>query len=227
MKILSFDTSSKILSVSISEDDNLIAQKISTEENKHVEMLFSYVGRLFQELSLSYDNIDMISANIGPGNFTGLRAGLAAVQGICLVKNIVFMPVNTMEAFFMKYKSNIDKNLFKEVIVLLDAKRNELFTQKFSIDELVVGKPTLMKEDEVERLFQKNIAFLSNKYLKIFEEQNKLNYSYVNTNDDKAELIKACDISLTALFKKKLGYEFGQAKPLYMREADAKISIKQ
>ena len=79
MKILAVDTSSKICSVAILEDDNVLLEKSTDDEKTHSQNLMPLIDELFKETNLSLENIDLLACCQGPGSFTGIRIGIATM----------------------------------------------------------------------------------------------------------------------------------------------------
>ena len=69
MKILALDTSSKICSVSILEDTNIIIEKHSDDEKTHSQKLMPLVDKLFKESNIQLKDINLLSCCIGPRLF--------------------------------------------------------------------------------------------------------------------------------------------------------------
>ena len=66
MKILAIDTSSKICSVSILEDKNLIIEKHNNDEKTHSQKLMPLIDEIFKESKYKLDDIDLLACCIGP-----------------------------------------------------------------------------------------------------------------------------------------------------------------
>ncbi|MGH9390705.1 MAG: tRNA (adenosine(37)-N6)-threonylcarbamoyltransferase complex dimerization subunit type 1 TsaB, partial [Vicinamibacteria bacterium] len=49
---------------------------------RHAEALLPTIDELLRLLSLSLERIDGFAVAVGPGSFTGLRIGIAAVEGL-------------------------------------------------------------------------------------------------------------------------------------------------
>ena len=64
MKILALDTSSKICSVSILEDTNIIIEKHSDDEKTHSQKLMPLVDSLFKESDINLQDVNLLSCCI-------------------------------------------------------------------------------------------------------------------------------------------------------------------
>lgn len=85
MLILSIDSSQPVGSVTLARADNHGFKVIETAEahgGKFSAQLIPTVKRLLEKHSLSKQQINVIAAASGPGTFTGLRVGLAAVKAL-------------------------------------------------------------------------------------------------------------------------------------------------
>lgn len=76
MKVLGFDTSTMTTSVSIIEDENMLALYSLQGSVYHSESLSDMVNNILNKFDFDLSQIDLISVGIGPGSFTGIRIGL-------------------------------------------------------------------------------------------------------------------------------------------------------
>ncbi len=90
--------------------------------------------------------VDGIAISIGPGSFTGLRIGLAAVKALSYAWGVPIIGVPTLEALSMNFP-------FERVLTMLDAQRDCAYFQFFertkALDEVKVGSiERIMSEAE-------------------------------------------------------------------------------
>lgn len=64
MKILALDTSSKICSVCLLEDKNLIMEKHNDDEKTHSQKLMPLVDNLFKESDINLQDLNLLSCCI-------------------------------------------------------------------------------------------------------------------------------------------------------------------
>jgi tRNA threonylcarbamoyladenosine biosynthesis protein TsaB len=84
MKILAFDTAFAAVSAAVSVDGAVRAWRRTETPRGHAELLLPMLAEVLGEAGLSARDLDRIATNRGPGHFTGLRAGIAAAQGLAL-----------------------------------------------------------------------------------------------------------------------------------------------
>lgn len=125
MKILAIDTSSKICSVAILEDNELIMEKHIDDGTTHSEKLMPMINNILDECNLTLSNLDLLACSIGPGSFTGVRIGVSTVKAFCDVTNIPIASVSSLEG--LAY--NCLNSNYKETLIcsLIDAKNDNVY----------------------------------------------------------------------------------------------------
>ena len=82
MKILAIDTSSKICSVAVLENDQLVDEINLDNGLTHSENLMPILAELLNKNALKLADFDLISCCTGPGSFTGIRIVGASVEAL-------------------------------------------------------------------------------------------------------------------------------------------------
>ena len=169
MYILGIETSTKTGSVAIVSEDGVIAQYSLNIEVTHSERLMSTVDRVLTDTGFQMADMDGYAVAIGPGSFTGLRIGLAAVKGLALVtgKPVAAVPTLKALAWNLPYAAY-------PVCPMLDARKNEVYAATYRFegtalvhvmtDEVIslsrlsgrISEKTLFT-GEASRLFHKDI----------------------------------------------------------------------
>ncbi len=96
--ILAIDTSSAWCSVALSLTDAaplVRHQKVSAGAS---QLLLPWVEELLSEASIGLSALDAIAIDHGPGAFTGVRLGVAAVQGLAIAARLPVLPVASLDA---------------------------------------------------------------------------------------------------------------------------------
>lgn len=160
MKILGIDTSTEVLGLAITEDDNLISEARYVIKRAHAERLITAVADLLSASRLALDDLEGISISIGPGSFTGLRIGLAAVKGLVFGRNIPVAGVSTLEVL-----AHCGRFWNGEIRPLIRAQADEAYTAAFREDggELVMKQGArLIAMDELETVVaEKTLLIIS------------------------------------------------------------------
>ena len=82
MKIIAFETATPASSVAIGEDGLLSGMSVNLDRRGHVGFLVPALDLVLSRAGWEPRDIDIVTVDIGPGPFTGLRAGIATAQAM-------------------------------------------------------------------------------------------------------------------------------------------------
>ncbi len=82
MKILAIDTATSASSVALGDEDQLAALSVRVDRRGHGGFLVPAIDFCFQTAGWKPADIDVVAVDIGPGLFTGIRAGISTAQAI-------------------------------------------------------------------------------------------------------------------------------------------------
>src|SRR5439155_18468782 len=98
MIILGVDTSLPVLSVALIHDDALLGAVSLEGKSSRNERLLPAIDWLLSETGIERQAIELFAVTRGPGSFTGVRIGLATVQGLALPSGRPVCAMSTHEA---------------------------------------------------------------------------------------------------------------------------------
>ena len=139
MKILAVDTSATSASVCVAQENKIIGEFSINTALTHSQTLIPMIEQLAEKTGVTLDNIDAIAVNAGPGSFTGVRIGVAAVKGIAFSRNIPCVSVSTLES--MAYNM-LDNDCI--ICSVMDARCSQVYNSLFRVKD---GKVTRLIED--------------------------------------------------------------------------------
>jgi tRNA threonylcarbamoyladenosine biosynthesis protein TsaB len=96
--ILSLDTTSRAGSVAVVRDDAVLADIAGDPATTHGQRLPGDIMRTLDAAGVAVDEIDLLAVAAGPGSFTGLRVGIASMQGLAFARGLRIVPISTLEA---------------------------------------------------------------------------------------------------------------------------------
>ena len=126
MLILALDTATEQGSLALAADDRLLAEKFFYSPGTYLQHLLPGVEELFQDAGRSLKELEAIAVSQGPGNFTGLRIGLATAKGLAWALDCPLVPVPTLAAI-----AGQGPHQDYPTAVLMDAKRGEVYLGLF------------------------------------------------------------------------------------------------
>jgi tRNA threonylcarbamoyladenosine biosynthesis protein TsaB len=154
--ILALDTSSAAGSVAIVRDGAVIVEREGDGSRTHGERLPLELMAILREAGLSLADIDSFAVVTGPGSFTGLRVGIATIQGLALAQRKRVAPVSTFESLSFRLKaeatypgtSDLEPRASELFGIWIDAHRREVYAALYSPDgRTTLDAPTSLSPD--------------------------------------------------------------------------------
>ena len=135
MKILGIDTATEVLGVALTEDKELIGESRSNIRRAHAEKIILTIEKVLNEVKTKPKDLDGIAVSIGPGSFTGLRIGLAAVKGLAFAADVPVVAVPTLDALVLQARFCPNK-----IRPLVKAQADEAYSAVYRFDEGILKR---------------------------------------------------------------------------------------
>lgn len=151
MKVLGVDTSNKVASVAVFEDNMKLGEQFSDDQKTHSEKVLPLIDNLLHELNITINEIDQFVVCIGPGSFTGIRIGVALVKGLAEGLNKPVIGVTALEGLLTTTKGN--------VCAIIDAKHENVYAQ-YRVNDTYSEAKCININDLLEELSGHDMTFL-------------------------------------------------------------------
>lgn len=135
MKILSLECSATPASVCISENGKILSCAFINVKTTHSQTLLPMVNNSLSVANINLSDIEAIAIAAGPGSFTGIRIGIAAVKGLAIKENLPCVPVSTLEAMAHLFKS---QNAV--ICAVMDARCNQVYNALFRVNNGIITR---------------------------------------------------------------------------------------
>jgi tRNA threonylcarbamoyladenosine biosynthesis protein TsaB len=126
MKILALDTSTSLATVAITIDSTIAAESTFNTDRTLSARLIPEIERLLALAGVAAADIDLFAASVGPGSFTGVRGGVATVQGLALAGGKPCVGFSSLTLLSMNFALSTHP-----VCSLLDARKSEVYAALF------------------------------------------------------------------------------------------------
>ena len=126
MKILGVDSSATAASAAVLCDGKILALNFSNTGLTHSQTLLPMVENTLKAAGVSVNDIDLIAISNGPGSFTGVRIGVAAVKGIAQPLSKKCAAISTLEVIAKPLE-----NTGCYAVAVMDARCNQVYTAQF------------------------------------------------------------------------------------------------
>ena len=162
MKILAIETSLFQCSVALLHKGSISSLQIE-EHAKQSSYLFPLIQTLVEPHHLSMKNMDVMVCTIGPGSFTGVRIGIAAVRATTQVlPHIKALGISTLEMVAFQQKNKIN-DFLNVIVATIDAGQGQSYVQKFTSCFKPLTEVILASEDSIHTQLQPNEIIASYK----------------------------------------------------------------
>lgn len=129
MRVLAVDTSTMAGGVALVDGDRVVGESLLDVRTTHSERLMLAVDRVLGDAGWPPSTLDGLAVAIGPGSFTGLRIGLAAVKGLALALKRPIAAVPTLDAMAAQLPWTS-----RPVCPILAARRDEVYASLYRWD---------------------------------------------------------------------------------------------
>ena len=147
MIILGIDSTANVCSAAVTDNDRLLGEIQINTGNTHSEILLPAIEQVLSLSGTDIDDVELFSASIGPGSFTGVRIGAATIKGLAFGKNIPCCEVSSLESLAQNLSA------FNGILCpVINARRMQVYNALFSCYDGVITRLTPDRAISVEEL---------------------------------------------------------------------------
>src|SRR5262249_5826688 len=129
MRVLALDTTTASGSVAIVDDSGVLVEAIGDPARSHAERLPGDILQAIDRAGIGIADIDLFAVAAGPGTFTGLRIGIAIIQGLAFVSGKRIVPVSALRA--LAAAASREEPAGRIIGAWMDAHRRDVFSALF------------------------------------------------------------------------------------------------
>ena len=126
MKILAVDTTAKTATAALTEDERLLGLTVLNTPNTHSVTLLPMIDGILKGAAITVGDVELFVCSAGPGSFTGVRIGTAAVKGLAYSDKKPCVGVSALEALALNVTAEDGV-----ICPVMDARRNQLYNALF------------------------------------------------------------------------------------------------
>lgn len=97
-RIVAIDTTNEFGSIALVQDGEIVEEALLHSPDGFGHVLFPHLAALLERHGWSFGEVTGFAAGAGPGSFTGVRVGLAAVKGLAETAGVRAAAVSNLEA---------------------------------------------------------------------------------------------------------------------------------
>lgn len=126
MRVLALDAALARCSAAVVVNQEVLAVREAAATQGHAALLPVMAQDVLSESAIAAPSLDLVAVTVGPGSFTGIRAGLALAHGIALAASIPVIGVTVGEALGESLPHLGERHLW----VAIDSRRGRVFLQR-------------------------------------------------------------------------------------------------
>ncbi len=134
--VLAVDTTSELGSLALVEGSELLAQTALRSAEGYGHLIFAAIEALLADCRRGLSQVDCFAAAAGPGSFTGIRVGLAAMQGLADALSKPAIAVSTLRAVAWHGSASLRA-------AVIDARRGEIYGGLYTGSLGAAGRETV------------------------------------------------------------------------------------
>ncbi len=214
MKILTFDTGTETMYVTIGTDSTVEVCKIleTTEKSYNSAHLIPVIIELLKGQNITAKDIEAIGVNIGPGSFTGIRASATVAKVMANRLDIPVVGVSSLELYSCLNTSG------KNTLCLLDARRGKAYMAVYGTNNMPLLHPEAVEYEKALEYAKNNDLFIISD-IKMSEIIQEAGMKCLNLSEIKENLgLHLARLTYRYLSSRNLkAYGWQGLKPLYIQ----------
>lgn len=133
MRVLALDTTTRAGSVALVDDDRVIDERSGDGARTHALRLPGEITMLADANGVSLSSVDLYAVATGPGSFTGLRIGIATIQGFAFVHRRQIVGVPVLDALAHAASETLPVGAL--IAAWMDARRQDVFAAMYRVGD--------------------------------------------------------------------------------------------
>lgn len=217
MHVLAVDTTTPRGSVAVVSEAGVLAEaRVATSEG-HSRWLLPAVDTLLRGLGLEPVALDAFAVTTGPGSFTGLRVGLASVQGLALACGRPCVGVSALDVLALAAAGRGGA-----IVALMDAFRGEVYAGVYDGSGAPLRPASVGTLDEILPGLPSGASFVGDAAV---SQRARIAALRADASFPEVELFLAASLGRASLALARAGSTVAASRlrPLYLRGADVRV----
>lgn len=225
MKILAIDTTTKFMCLGLQNAERFCEYRVEADR-KLSALLAPSIKRVLDAEGLRLSDIDYFCVGLGPGSFTGIRLGLAAIKALSFIHDKPVVGVSTLD--ILAKNAGATKKL---IIPILDARRNLIYCSAYKIVKSALRRRSpyllLSLKEFLERFSHQDALFLGDG-LALYRKQlsaGMQNASFLDKDYWYPNAHNLMSLGLQRIRERKLSNAL-KIKPIYLYPKECQIKAR-
>lgn len=155
MRVLAIDTTTRWGSVAVVDAERVLGELRFAGALDHSARVLPAAQALLEVLHLPLGEIDAFAVTVGPGSFTGLRVGIATVQGLALAARRPCLGLSTLDVLAARVRGAATA-----LVAAIDAYRDEVYLGVYDAEARPQGPPRVGRPEALSATLPRGAAFV-------------------------------------------------------------------
>lgn len=126
LKTIAIETATPASSVALGDGAELVAMSVSVSSKGHIGFLVPAVDFCFAKAGWERDELELVAVDVGPGPFTGLRAGLSVAQALAAAVGVPIVTVSSLDVLALRAATGR-----RMIWPVVDVRRGQVATARY------------------------------------------------------------------------------------------------
>lgn len=227
MITLCLESATAKVGIAVTDNGRTVAELLlDLPAGRQNRLLMPELLHLLELHAIELQQIDLFACAIGPGSFTGIRTGIATVQGLALAAGRPAIGVSTLAMLAMNLPFCCGM-----VCPMLDARKNQVYTALYrtgNLPQLLLPEQAVAAGEFIDNIDQPTV-FLGDgalKYRRLIEDKLGGKGEFAPCNLQQPRASNGCLLA-EELFRQGSACSAEQLLPNYLRLSEAELSRLQ
>jgi len=165
MKILAMDTSSINATVALCDENKILGEFTVAGDRAHSQIIMPMLDELMKKCSLDIKDVDVFAVALGPGSFTGLRIGIAAMKTFAQTLGKSIIGVSSLDTVAANFPSD---GVY--ICPIFDARRTDVYNAVYFGGKKITSDRICSIDTVLEEMKGKKVIFAGDGIIKYREK---------------------------------------------------------
>jgi tRNA threonylcarbamoyl adenosine modification protein YeaZ len=142
--LLALDTATPAVTVALHDGSAVVAEMSTVDPRRHGELLSGCIDQVLRKAGAGLRDLTAIAVGIGPGPYTGLRAGVVTARVLGSALNIRTDGICSLDVIATQATAG-DAPGGSDFLVATDARRREVYWARYQADGVRVAGPLVSR----------------------------------------------------------------------------------
>jgi tRNA threonylcarbamoyladenosine biosynthesis protein TsaB len=202
------DTAQECCAVAVRAAGATVASRTLAQPKGHAEALLPLIAEVLGQAHVQYRDLHLLAATTGPGVFTGVRVGLAAVRGLRLALGIPAVGIGTLAATAATARA---AGIAGPLAVVNDARRDEVYLQTFAPGGDPSSEAVLLPLSEAAAFVRPELTIVGTATALLRDSAANRSFHFADVDRPRVEIVAALADALYG------STDLPPPRPLYVR----------